>query len=209
MAQKPQLQGTKRPGVLLGLVFLLLGLIILLALAMAVFPHFFDRNSGGRKLHTVHLMLRPASAPVPTASGLSAVTPKKGQTAAQPPQPSHRTSPAPAIAPVLSGHLKRAPGSRPVPDGSGKLSRTACTETGWYTETGAFGLVSMARSLEEKLRSASFSSCIGTLAGSRLYRVLVGPLPTRNAAEAAAERLQKLKITRAGGYPQYWQPSSS
>ena len=87
---------------------------------------------------------------------------------------------------------------------SATLPGTTCRDPGWYAQQGAFGRIGQAEALSERLTQAHFSVCIGNLSNDKLYRVLVGPLPDRQAATAVAASIHKDKLAHDMGYPQYW-----
>jgi cell division septation protein DedD len=115
--------------------------------------------------------------------------------------------PTPAPMPVLTRPTltqKSAPPTRKAPTAPAPAVDNTCSDAGWYVQLGAFGRSSMATDLAKLLKSKGFSTCIGTLPQNHLYRVLVGPVPSRIAADTVTQRIANL--TKHQGYPQYWSP---
>lgn len=75
-------------------------------------------------------------------------------------------------------------------------------------QLGAFGKVSMAQTLVKKNQERGVTSCIGTLSANRLFRVMVGPQDSKNAAGLAAASIGQ-KVGQKGAYPQYWAPAQN
>lgn len=115
--------------------------------------------------------------------------------------------PTPAPMPALTRPTltqKSAPPTRKAPTAPAPAVDNTCSDAGWYVQLGAFGRSSMATDLAKPLKSKGFSTCIGTLPQNHLYRVLVGPVPSRIAADTVTQRIANL--TKHQGYPQYWSP---
>ncbi len=129
----------------------------------------------------------PAHAPSPVAlSASTQPTVAAGASIATP-------APVEKAAAVSKSHPSSLPG-------------TTCERAGWYAQLGAFGRLSQAAPLADRLQQNHYHVCIGNLAGSNLYRVLIGPAPGRQEAAELAARVQKDKLTKSLGYPQYWAP---
>ena len=99
---------------------------------------------------------------------------------------------------------KSAPLTHKTPTAPAPAIDNTCGNAGWYVQLGAFGRPSMATDLAKQIKSTGFSTCIGTLPQNHLYRVLVGPVPSRIAADTVTQRIAHL--TKHQGYPQYWSP---
>jgi len=138
---------------------------------------------------------RRSTAPIAAAVSAtsSAASPSAGQAVVAPSPVARSVSASSAKVATDEGSSARLPG-------------TTCTVAGWYAQQGAFGRLSQATDLSNRLRAANYSVCIGNLSANRWYRVLVGPLPDRQAAAAVAARIHKDGLTRDLGYPQYWSP---
>ncbi|MGC8466795.1 MAG: SPOR domain-containing protein [Acidithiobacillus sp.] len=180
------------------------------------------RSGPARENPSVYLKLPPASSATTTASavaesapapavGASAVLTSAAATAPAASPKSAASSPAAKVAAVADAFPTPAapstPERTPVDHKSSPgLPGTTCSVAGWYAQQGAFARLSQATDLSNRLRSANYSVCIGNLSANKWYRVLVGPLPDRQAAAAVAARIQKDRLTRDLGYPQYWSP---
>lgn len=115
--------------------------------------------------------------------------------------------PTPSPVPVLTRPAltqKPAPPTHKAPTAPAPAVDNTCSDAGWYVQLGAFGRSSMATDLAKQIKSTGFSTCIGTLPQNHLYRVLVGPVPNRIAADTVTRRIANL--TKHQGYPQYWSP---
>ncbi len=208
---------------ILGLMLLVLGIWIFNA-----WPHRQNppvRAAQGTASSSVYLKLPPVSAARTPSTAASESSVAVGGTAAttssQPAVAGSKTQPA---SPLRSSATKTTtvpspatvPMQAPAPEHTAKtaaskktsvaLPGTTCSVAGWYAQQGAFGRLSQATDLSNRLRQGNFSVCIGNLPANALYRVLVGPLPNRQAAAAVAARIHQDKLTRDMGYPQYWSP---
>ncbi|MHB1735204.1 MAG: SPOR domain-containing protein [Acidithiobacillus sp.] len=122
-----------------------------------------------------------------------------------------RSSPNPPPAPTpvqiiaAPAQTKRSsPTTQKTPAPPVSTHGNTCSSVGWYVQLGAFGRVSIAKNLADRIESKGFSTCVGTLPQNALYRVLVGPVPNRLAANTVTQRIANL--TKHQGYPQYWSP---
>jgi cell division septation protein DedD len=106
-------------------------------------------------------------------------------------------TPASALAPV-----------KPAPVAVTSMIANSCRTAGWYVQLGAFGKVSMAQTLVKKNQERGVTSCIGTLPANRLFRVMVGPQDSKNAAGLAAASIGQ-KAGQKGAYSQYWAPAQN
>ncbi|MHB8248622.1 MAG: SPOR domain-containing protein [Acidithiobacillus sp.] len=134
---------------------------------------------------------------------------------APPPGAQNATAAAPGVAPatVKKAAVPPAPEPRkPVANATHSLAATSaaarptsmlpCKTAGWYVQLGAFGRASATQPIVTELQKKGFSACVATLPQNRLYRVLVGPLPSRFAASNVTARIAQL--TGRQGYPQHW-----
>lgn len=137
----------------------------------------------------------PVSAPPPGAPNAIAaapgVAPATVKKAAVPPAPEPRKTVANAAHPPAATSAAAR-----------SASMLACKTAGWYVQLGAFGRASATRPIVAELQKKGFSACVATLPQNRLYRVLVGPLPSRFAASNVTARIAQL--TGRQGYPQHW-----
>ncbi|MFU8822279.1 MAG: SPOR domain-containing protein [Gammaproteobacteria bacterium] len=120
--------------------------------------------------------------PVPARPGAGAVQrPAPGDTTAtapapQPVQPTPRPAPAPVTQPAPS------PAPQAAPSGDGP----------WTVQVGSFSQPDNAQALQRRLASEgfeAFTSRVATDAGT-MYRVRVGPVPERDAAEKLLARVR-------------------
>jgi DedD protein len=130
------------------------------------------------------------TAPVPDASEPAAV-PAGGEPASasrEAPAPSS-TAPAPAPAP--------APAARPLADEvKPAAAPVAPVRGGLAVQVGAFGSAATARKLVDGLKGDGYPAYVAPLAkgGKTLYRVRVGPVADRAAADKLAAQLKGRKL---------------
>ncbi|MDB5971821.1 MAG: Sporulation related protein [Hydrocarboniphaga sp.] len=106
-----------------------------------------------------------------------------------------RTPPAMVIAkpkpapPVEQAPPKPAAAATPAPSPAGKGQR-------WAIQAGSYADIANARQIEAQLKSLGFAASISLTesSGSARYRVRSGPYATRDAADAARQRLQQNRI---------------
>ncbi|MHB1203600.1 MAG: SPOR domain-containing protein [Acidithiobacillus sp.] len=137
----------------------------------------------------------PVSAPPPGAQNATTAAPRVApatvKKAAVPPAPEPRKPIASAThSPAATSAAARS------------TSMLPCKTAGWYVQLGAFGRASATQPIVTELQKKGFSACVATLPQNRLYRVLVGPLPSRFAASNVTARIAQL--TGRQGYPQHW-----
>ena len=152
-----------------------------------------------------------------TAVSAAPTTAATHSATAAPAAPARQTTPvsAPGVAPatVKKAAVPPAPEPRKTvanaahpPAATSAAARSAsmlaCKTAGWYVQLGAFGRASATRPIVAELQKKGFSACVATLPQNRLYRVLVGPLPSRFAASNVTARIAQL--TGRQGYPQHW-----
>lgn len=130
---------------------------------------------------------RPGAGAVqrPGAGDTTATTPapQPAQSAPQPVQPAPRPAPAPVTQPAP------APAPQPAPTGDGP----------WTVQVGSFSQSDNAQALQRRLAGEgfeAFTSRVATDAGT-MYRVRVGPVPERDAAEKLLARVRAAGHTTA------------
>jgi DedD protein len=114
--------------------------------------------------------------PGPTDTNASTPASQPEQPAPRPVQPAPRPAPAPATQPAP------APAPQPAPSGDGP----------WTVQVGSFSQSDNAQALQRRLAGEGFEvfvSRVATDAGT-MYRVRVGPVPEREAAEKLLARLR-------------------
>ena len=121
-------------------------------------------------------------------------SPALPQTAAPVPQ----TAAAPPQTAAALPQVAAAPPRRPLrdvaslPEASRDAAAAAMTRSGFSVQVGAFSDGSSAESVRQKLRRKGFDSYVvpASASGDGKWRVRVGPVPSRNAADSLAGRLK-------------------
>jgi rare lipoprotein A len=137
----------------------------------------------------------PAAAP-PAATALTIVAPAAAAPAGSAPAGSTpaRSAPAgstPAVAPAAT-----APGTATPTAGSGVTSPAAAA-TALFVQAGAFSDSANAERLAEKLRGGSYGKVIvrdDQIAGRRMYRVRIGPVPSVAEFDRVVAALERAGI---------------
>jgi len=138
---------------------------------------------------------RPAAEPAPKPK-LQAPLP----TIPRPPAPA-APAPKPAAKPVEKKPAASAPAPKlgstvaPAAPGAGPAAGTAAPR--WAVQAGSYADVGNARQVEAQLKSLGLAGSISLTetGGSVRYRVRSGPYASREAAEAARQRMQQNRIT--------------
>lgn len=198
----------------------LIGAAVLVAAAVVMVPEMFSgprshseqavasSSAGSGQIKTYHIELQSAhsaestpvavvEAPAPqprdeaTAPALvnAAESSSAASVSSQPPSIPEPVAPAAkAVTPIApapsEAPVKASPGAKPA-------------EGDWAVQVGSFAAQDKARQIVGKLKDQGYPAYLGTVTvgGKTLYRVRVGAMPKRAAAEAT---LQKLKSTYPG-----------
>lgn len=137
---------------------------------------------------------RPAapveSRPAPTTTPTTAPAPSPAPAASAPPPVPAATPPAPPAAAPKAAAQAPAPKAEPAPAPAAKAD--APKDGGFVVQLAAFTDDKGANALAGKLKRAGFPSYTETVTTSRgtLWRVRVGPYPSREAAGQSRDRLK-------------------
>jgi len=135
----------------------------------------------------------PAAAP-PAATALTIVAPAAAAPASSAPAGSARAGSTPAVAPAAT-----APGAATPTAGSGVTSPAAAA-TALFVQAGAFSDPANAERLAEKLRGGNYGKVIvrdDQIAGRRMYRVRIGPVPSVAEFDRVVAALERAGINDA------------
>jgi rare lipoprotein A len=132
----------------------------------------------------------PAAAP-PAATALTIVAPAAAAPAAAAPAGSASAGSTPAAAPAAT-----APGTA-TPTLGGGVTSPAVAATALFVQAGAFSDPANAERLAEKLRGGSYGKVIvrdDQIAGRRMYRVRIGPVPSVAEFDRVVAALERAGI---------------
>ena len=156
-----------------------------------------DMLRNGTAMVEVRTIDPSAPPPVITASGRSApaaTTPAATALTIVAPAAAAPAGSAPAAAPAAA-----APGTATQPAGSGVTS-PAATAPALFVQAGAFSDPANAERLAEKLRGGSYGKVIvrdDQIAGRRMYRVRIGPVPSVAEFDRVVAALERAGINDA------------
>ncbi len=181
----------------------LVGAVVLVSLAVIFIPIIMEGPDDEWSPHTQGMpappkidyraqIELPAPAAVRPSQQMPAIVEPVAEEAAAPEPPAAESVPEPEPEPVAVVPEPTKPAPAPVP-------ATVIPEDSWVIQVGSFGLQPNAQGLRDRLRRAGFKAFLQdvvTASGKTTYRVLVGPLNDRPAAEKLQARLlqeQQLK----------------
>lgn len=196
----------------------LVGAAVLILLAVIFIPMIFDGKKPAEEEVSMQIMLPPkkiveipnrlSPVPDPVTPAIvqeepESVEPSESQPAAvpaPPPVPVAKPEPAPVKPPVVKEKPASAP--KPAPAASkpavkkpeapkSAVSKGAFGETGFVVQVGSFSQERNAAVLASRLAANGFPAFVerSSSAGKWVYRVKVGPRPSRNAADDLRQRL--------------------
>lgn len=169
----------------------LIGLSVLVALAAIFLPMILDGS--GRQGHVRVDMDIPPEPVFPAPERLPPLPVE--------PEPSATTepaAPAPEVKPEPERPQRREAVVRTAPDTKTESAAPVtpvepAVAGGWAVQVGSFSEQPRARSLKEQLKQAGFDAFVEPFSAGEgtVYRVKVGPVAERSAAEALGERLER------------------
>jgi rare lipoprotein A len=137
----------------------------------------------------------PAAAP-PAAAALTIVAPAAAAPAGSAPAGSAPASSAPAGSTPAAAPAATAPGTAPPTAGSG-ITSPAAAASALFVQAGAFSDPANAERLAEKLRGGGYGKVIvrdDQIAGRRMYRVRIGPVPSVAEFDRVVAALERAGI---------------
>jgi len=140
----------------------------------------------------------PAPAP-PAATALTIVAPAAAAPASSAPAGSARAGSTPAGSTPAVAPAATAPGTATPTAGSGVTSPAAAA-TALFVQAGAFSDPANAERLAEKLRGGNYGKVIvrdDQIAGRRMYRVRIGPVPSVAEFDRVVAALERAGINDA------------
>jgi DedD protein len=181
----------------------LIGAIVLVSLAVIFIPIILEGpdDEWTPRSHSIpeqpqmdyradmELELPPETPVVDETVAMEAISQEQAESEPQPAVEVVKTAAVPVKAPEP---VKAAP--KPAPPVKQTAPAVPTTEPlkGWFVQVGSFGQEMNAKGLQDRLAAADFHVQLQDvkLGNKHTYRVLVGPSPTRTAAEKQAEKLK-------------------